>query len=844
MNSAAVPSSSRRTAGPALVSPILIATSALILIIVIWTVATERIRSEREQAVAAEIVKNDNLAIAHEERASRSIEVVDTLLRFVRADHLGKGSVLGLSQRLASLGAEARFIIALSVVGPRGDVLATNVDMPPETNFSDRAYFRHHAENTSDELLIGQPIIGRFTGQQVISLTRRIELPGGGFGGVVFISMDPAFFSRLYERSNNGINGALALIGLDGITRVRRNGDKVSYGEDIRSSQLFKELPRSSAGHYVAKAASDGVLRAVSYRKLENFPLIVVVGSSLDEVLAGVGARGRATWITATIATLLILTVAALLMVVVTRRTRTLAAIEDSEQRYRQLFERSLDAILRTNPDGTVTAANAAACQIFDASERVLCGMASEQLFDVGDTRFRALMDELEQAGQVRGSLTMKRPDGTRFEAEISANLYAGADEQQGASLVVRDLTARMAADAERVQLEAQLRQAQKLESVGTLAGGIAHDFNNILASILGNVALATADLPNDSPAQHSLQQIRQASHRARDLVHQILAFSRRNLQARAVHDVRTVLEESHALLRAAIPAGIDIALRLDPMPMHVSVDMGQIQQVLMNLGVNAWQAISGAHGRIEMSASLVTTDVGGRDGPPTLAAGPYVQLTVRDNGSGMDEAVLARIFEPFFTTKPVGKGSGLGLAVVHGIVQAHQGAITVRSRVGEGTSFQVWLPLVAGQAIADAPDVPRVLQRQGHGERIAFVDDDDLMRSMAHRLLVLKGYAPECFESADAVLAALRADPKAVDLVITDFNMPGASGLELAQALAALVPGLPVIISSGHIDDTLRDAARMAGVRAVLHKETLLDTLGAELRRVLPAVPATPGQA
>ena len=820
---------------------VLIAVGCVVLIAAIWLAALERIRFEQEQAVAAEIAKNDNLAMAHEERASRSIEVVDTLLRIVRADYLDKGTAAGLAHRLANLGKEARFIHVLSVIGPDGRVIATNVDMPAGANFAEREYFAHHVAHAEDELLIGPPIIGRVTGQQVVSMTRRIERPGGGFGGVVFLSMNPAFFSRLYERSHNGANGALALIGLDGITRVRRNGDTVSYGEDIRSSQLFKELPRARAGHYIANAASDGILRVVSYRQLEDFPLIVVVGSSLDELLAGTASRRHATLVAAAAASVLILALAALAALNVSRRARALAAVEGSEERYRLLFERSLDAILKISPEGAVIAANSAACQVFGSDEPLLLSLQREDLFDKADPRYGELMARLLQSEQVRGTVTMKRADGTRFEADISANLYLETDNRPVASLVVRDLTERLAAEGERLKLESQLREAQKLESLGTLAGGIAHDFNNILGSILGNVALAPTELPADSPTQTSLQQIRRASHRARDLVHQILAFSRRSPQSRCVHDVRTIVEETRALLRAAIPAGIDLVLRLDDSPMPVDADAGQIQQVLMNLGVNAWQAIDDAHGRIEIAARPVRLDGSAHDVAP-LAAGHYVQLEVIDNGCGMGEALQARIFEPFFTTKPVGKGTGLGLAVVHGIVQAHGGSIAVESRAGVGTSFRIWLPIVEAPAVTAVSESPRMLQRLGSGQRVVFIDDDELMRLMAERLLVLKGYSTRCFDSAEAALSALSADPGGADLVITDFNMPGANGLELAQALAELVPGLPVIISSGYIDDALREEAGKAGVRALLHKETLLDTLGAELQRVLHSGPVPAG--
>ena len=811
---------------PSRTSLIVIGAAAVALIATVWAVAAQHMRSERGHAVAAETAKNDNLAIAHEERTSRSIEVVDTLLRFVRDDHLHQGPDVSLSARLASLGSDARFINVLSVIGPRGEVLATNAEMPPETNYADRAYFRHHAERAEDDLLIGTPIIGRVTGQHVLSLTRRITLPGGGFGGVVFLSMKPAFFSGLYERSSNGTNGALALIGMDGITRVRRNGDKVSYGEDIRKSQLFKELPTAPAGHYVANAASDGVMRAVSYRKLEAYPLIVVVGSSLDEVLAIAALRSRSTLAVAAVAIALVLTLAGLLALVVTRRGRSLAAIEASERRYRLLFENSLDALLRTQPDGTVLAANAAACQLFDADERVLRGTPPGDLFVAEDTRHPALMAQLKDSGQARGHLAMKRADGSRFEAELSANLYRDADGQQVASLVVRDLTERLAADAERQQLEVQLRQSQKLESVGTLAGGIAHDFNNILAAILGSTAIARQDLATGTLAPEVLDRIAQAASRARSLVQQILTFSRRVPEQRQVHRVQPLVQEAVALLRATLPATVRLEVSLPDEALTVLTDATQLEQVILNLCTNAWQALPGRGGCVRVSVQALPPAAGGTQ------AGGWLRLRVEDDGIGMTPETRARLFEPFFTTKPVGAGTGLGLAVVHGIVASHGGRIEVRSEPGQGSTFDVLLPL-AGEAAAPDEET-REPAHGGSGERLLYVDDDDVVRITVESLLQRLGYRVTTCADAHSALGLLGRDPAAFALVITDFNMPDISGLELTVQMLRMRPDLPIVVSSGYVSEDLKQRAAELGVRRVMMKEYTLEHLGGIVEEIL----------
>ena len=428
------------------------------------------------------------------------------------------------------------------------------------------------------------------------------------------------------------------------------------------------------------------------------------------------------------------------------------------------------------------------------------------------------------------------RTNGTRYPVLVNAQ-FVGSGAEQVVLATALDVTAQEAAEAARSQLLSELRQSQKMEALGTLAGGIAHDFNNVVGAILGNVVLARQDLSADHPAAQSIGQINKAALRARDLVSQILSFSRRQETKLVDQALGPIIADTVQLMRSTLPASVALRVNIGSEPIAARADGSQIGQVLMNLCTNAWHASAGAAPCIEIGLDrrvVVRDEHNSTDGLPS---GDYAHLWVTDDGKGMDAATRERMFEPFFTTKPVGQGTGLGLSVVHGIVMAHQGAITVDSELGRGTTVHVLLPLRQPLPQQSGPSREVTETAVGSGQHVLCVDDDEVMLLMVERLLQRAGYRVTALQDAELALAALRERPQDFDVVLSDFNMPGMTGLQLALHVGKLRADLPVALISGDISDELRVEAAAAGVAALVPKQNAFNQLAGIIHRLCAAV-------
>lgn len=511
---------------------------------------------------------------------------------------------------------------------------------------------------------------------------------------------------------------------------------------------------------------------------------------------------------------------------------------KQAEERLLQLsraVEQSPVSIVITDTTGTIKYVNPKFSEVTGYAADEVRGK-NPRLLKSGELSsevYRDLWQTITQGKKWRGEFHNKRKNGDLFWEDASISpIVDGAGRITHFLAVKEDITARKLAEAERDRLEAQLRQAQKLEAIGTLAGGIAHDFNNILGAILGNAQLAVVDLGGGHPARESLDEIIKASRRAKDLVTQILAFSRNQPSHRAVTPLQPVIQEGLRLLRATLPVEVEIATSLAANTPPVLADTSQIHQVVVNLGTNAWHALEGRPGCIKVCLRGVTVSPGVVGELIDLAPGRYACLAVTDNGCGMDSQALERMFDPFYTTKAPGQGTGLGLAVVDGIVRKHEGRIRVTSTPGRGTTVRVYLPAAEDAQKVEVPAKPAAVP-PGQGQRILFVDDEEPLVVVVIRLLARLGFEVAGFSRPAEALAAFRATPHLFDLAMTDFSMPGINGLQLAAELLALRPELPVVLCSGYITEALETEGRRIGVRRWLLKPTPIEELSKTLNQL-----------
>ena len=506
-------------------------------------------------------------------------------------------------------------------------------------------------------------------------------------------------------------------------------------------------------------------------------------------------------------------------------RKRTEEQLHESERKYRLLFE--------TNPEPMfvydfetlrILAVNEAAVTRYGYSETEFLDLTIRDIRPPGEQmRLEAELANRPDAGAPRTGVRHRAKDGTLFDVDLVARPLEFAG-RRARLVLARDVTAHR-------QLEEQLRQSQKMEAVGQLAGGIAHDFNNLLTAILGSTQLLLHATPPGDSRREDAEEIRNAGLRAAELTRQLLAFSRRQVLAPRVLELNAVVANMEKMLRRLIGEDIELVISLDPAAGAVNADPGQLEQVLLNLVVNARDAMPSG-GRVAVETARVTLADELVERRHRLPPGDYVRLTVADSGLGMDETTQAHLFEPFFTTKEVGKGTGLGLATVYGIVKQSGGYIWVYSEPGRGTTVKVYLPRVAGGAEAMPAPEPQALR--GGQETVLLVEDSAPVRALARRSLEAWGYTVVDAADGPAAVALATEHAGGIDLLVTDVVMPGMSGRELAELLGPARPSMKVLYTSGYTDDAMvRQGVLNAGV-AFLQKPFVPETLARKVRAVL----------
>lgn len=520
----------------------------------------------------------------------------------------------------------------------------------------------------------------------------------------------------------------------------------------------------------------------------------------------------------------------------ITARKLATEALRVSEKRFKSLFEQAAVGVAQGDiVTGRFIQINQRFCQILGRSHEEMEEQTFSNITHLDDVSHGSEMMRGLKEGKVREFTQEKRylkKDGAEVWADVTVSAMWAPGETPDFFLAVgQDIS-------ERKRLEDQFRQAQKMEAIGTLAGGMAHDFNNILTAIIGYTQLSCSMLSDQPEAQKNLNAVLQAAERATLLVRQILTFSRQQKLERRPIQLLPVVSESLMLLRSTIPSTIEFQTSLTGNVPMVLADSTQIHQILMNLGTNAWHAMKDGTGQLKVSLERWVVDAAHASSQSRLRPGVYARISVSDTGIGMDQGTQRRIFEPFFTTKPAGEGTGLGLAVVHGIMDSHEGAITVYSHLGEGTVFHLYFPAHAGEEALATPEDQSV--PQGQGERILFVDDEELLVLLGRHALSSLGYEIETTTQPDEALARVRADPQRFALVITDQTMPRMTGVALANELHQIQPGLPIILTTGYSPSLASAAVRAAGFRQVLLKPFTLQLLAKAVHNALHPLPPT----
>jgi PAS domain S-box-containing protein len=492
----------------------------------------------------------------------------------------------------------------------------------------------------------------------------------------------------------------------------------------------------------------------------------------------------------------------------------------------RSLLETSLDPLVTIDPAGKINDVNAATERVTGYPRERLVGTDFSDYF-TDPARARAGYKKVFEEGFVRDyRLEIRHRDGDVTSVLYNASVYKDdAGSVLGVFAAARDIT-------EQLKLEAQLRQTQKMEAIGTLAGGIAHDLNNILAAIIGFTELVIDDVSDNADVQHKMEQVLKAGFRGRDLVRQVLAFSRKTEGERKEISLTSLVKETQALLRAALPSTIAMDLAITTTDDYVRADLTQLQQVLMNLATNAAYAMREDGGLLTIGISSVTFSERNLLPDSEMEPGTYVKLAVKDTGTGMTDEVRRRIFEPFFTTKQQGQGTGMGLAVVYGLVKSHGGAVTVQSEIGQGSVFEVFLPQ-AQKPEAKTEQTPTSVLPSGT-ERILFVDDEELIVETARRVLAGLGYRVTTAQQGSEAWDLFVEDPFRFDLVITDQTMPAVTGVMLAQKMLEVRKNIPIILCTGHSDSVSADKAKDAGIRAFVMKPVTRKELAETIRGVL----------
>ena len=729
------------------------------------------------------------------------------------------------------------------LVGPDGRMLSSSLSR--ERSFLDlsaREGFSRQKEDASLRFVISPTVRGvpnTLTDRLLFSVNRRITRSDGSFGGIVSALIAVDLLTDLYDSLNVGEDGVVSLIHRRGNMLARSPIDERVIGSDFSNANIFVNgVNKSSAGISTTSSVADGKVRITAFRVVDDFPLVVTVGLSRDAELASWRRYATVSAVATLAVALLILVFLSFMQRRIKRSITDEERFIEAELRRREELESFSQQLQKAQEIANIgTWRMAVGSDVIEISPLLqrLAGRDVTGTDSYDQSKLTIHPDDRESYYAARDAVIATRqpqqieyrlvhPDGSiRYRwSEMQCEL--GDDgEPRAIFATVQDIT-------DRKTTEEQLRQSQKMETIGQLTGGVAHDFNNLLMVVMGNLDLLLDRMKDDPDSAALLDSAISATERGASLTRQLLAYARRQPLAPRDLDVNGTVQSLSRLLRRTLGEQIEIETILGGGVWHALADASQVENAIINLAINARDAMPNG-GKLTLETANASFDESYAGLNDEVAAGQYVMIAVTDTGTGMPADVIARAFEPFFTTKPVGRGTGLGLSQVYGFAKQSGGHAKIYSEIGHGTTVKLYLPRAQTSA---AEPAAQAVARTGAGETILVVEDDDLVRATVDRMLKELGYKPILTTLAEEALTILQGNGH-IDLLFTDVVLPGKmGGRALAEEAAKLRPDLPVIYSSGYTQNSIIHQGRLDADIELLSKPYKKQDLAQRLRAVL----------
>ena len=814
----------------------------LIVIVLAWGLAERSVRHDRQSGFESNIKTGREMAAFLSREVREAIRYGDNYALALRRAYVeGNRSVAAVNRLIEVMPYDVEKISHVTLLDAEGKPLLNSIGpLVPGVSAADRDYFRFVRDHEGDPVYVSEPLKGRVSGKTILRVVRRITLTDGSFGGAIFAAIEVQHIENLFKLMGSASSAAPAfmLLGTDRILRASSRPDTAPLMDSFDKAGLWQAVEKSEQGVLLFQESSAGVTRFHGFHHLAGYPLVAVSSFASIDITEGLAQYNKRPYRMAFVATLVVLILVFAfrrlvqtknrLKVDVIARHKAESVAEEKSALLQAVFDNMAQGLLVYDPDERLAAFNDKYVEITGLPKNFLeLGMDRDVV-----NRFRAERGDFGP-GDVEQHLREVRESAADGEARrverISSNGSPHIHMRNmmpdgGRVITVTDIT-------DRLEVEKQLRQAQKMEAVGQLTGGVAHDFNNLLGVTLGNVELAEIATRDGDDVRSFLAGIKRATERGASLTSQLLAFSRQQTLFPKVVDLGDLVRGTSGLLHTALGATVEVDIRSEADIWSCEVDPGLLENATLNLALNARDAMPNG-GKLTIQTGNITVDDDYVGAPEELLPGDYVVVVVTDSGTGMGKEETARVFEPFFTTKDVGKGSGLGLSMVYGFVKQSGGHVTIYSEEGVGTSVRMYLPRfdkgVRPAEPADHEEAPKA-----RGECILILEDDPDLRCLAEDMLITLGYRVITAAAAAAAAEVMRRE--AVDLILSDVVLPGGtSGPEFIAQARASRPGLKVIFMSGYPAEAMYGGKSLGGEDVLIQKPFKLHALAQALHKAI----------